>query len=306
MSFQSEIRSNITSQIVTEIQDGNLPPWRIPWRPQPNSGFPTNVVSERAYTGVNPLILMLARQKMGFHSKWWATFRQWKELGGTVMRRPDHIKPGQWGTQIVFCKPVKRTRFDKNGEEIEESFRLLRGYVVFNLDQVVGPFDHLRATPDGHLASNEVEARFERAEQVIEATNADIRFGGDRACYSFDGDFIRIPNRDQFSLPEYYETIFHELCHWSEHPTRLAWSRQDQENTYAMGELIAEIGGCYLAGELGLPISENLENHAAYLRHWLQAMRNDSSFIFKAAAQASRAADYILSFSKTPSELQAI
>ena len=66
-----------------------------------------------------------------------------------------------------------------------------------------------------------------------------------------------------------------------------------------MGELIAEIGGCFLANELGLPVSDQT-NHVAYLQNWLQAMKNDPSFIFKASTQASKAADFILAFSRTP------
>jgi antirestriction protein ArdC len=68
-----------------------------------------------------------------------------------------------------------------------------------------------------------------------------------------------------------------------------------------MGELIAEIGGCYLASELGLPVSDQT-NHAAYIQNWLQAMKNDPAFIFKASTQASKAVDFILAFNRTPVE----
>jgi antirestriction protein ArdC len=69
-----------------------------------------------------------------------------------------------------------------------------------------------------------------------------------------------------------------------------------------MGELIAELGGCFLCGELGLPTADNLGNHAAYLQNWLSGMANDPRFIFKASAQASRAVDFLLAFSRTPVE----
>ena len=133
MSVQSDTRTSITNQIISALKDGNLPPWRKPWTNGHQSGFPTNVVSKRSYSGVNPMVLMVAAQKMGFTSKYWATFNQWSELGGSVKRRPDHIQPGNWGTKIVFCKPVKRTRFDKEGTEVDESYKLLRYYTVFNL-----------------------------------------------------------------------------------------------------------------------------------------------------------------------------
>ena len=56
---------------------------------------------------------------------------------------------------------------------------------------------------------------YEEADQVIEATGADIRYGGNNAFFSPSGDFIQVPLREQFSAGEWYETIFHELCHWT-------------------------------------------------------------------------------------------
>jgi antirestriction protein ArdC len=102
--------------------------------------------------------------------------------------------------------------------------------------------------------------------------------------------------REQFTAAEYYETVLHELIHWTEHPNRLDWNRKD--GGYAMGELIAEIGSCFLATELGVPTSQTLPNHASYLQNWLKAMKNDHKFIFQASSQASKAADFILSFSR--------
>jgi hypothetical protein len=65
---------------------------------------------------------------------------------------------------------------------------------------------------------------------------------------------------------------------------------------------VAEIGSCYLAAELGIPMAETSENHQAYVAGWLQGLQNDHRFIFQASSQASKAADYILSFSREPVE----
>jgi antirestriction protein ArdC len=174
----------------------------------------------------------------------------------------------------------------------------MKTYTVFNLDQVEGDtLNHLRSDHEPESDSPTID--YQPAENAIAATGADIRFGGDRAFYSLSGDYIQCPSRSSFEgINEYYQTLCHELVHWTEHESRLNWSRKNTENTYALGELIAEIGGCYLAQELGVPQSDDLANHAAYLDHWLQAMRGDSRFIFQASAQASRGADYILSFSR--------
>lgn len=300
MSKQNEIRQKITDQIIAALSDPTkLPPWRKSWNSDPNTGHSSNVVSERRYTGINPLLLEIAAHRHGLRSKWWGTFRQWSDLGGQVKRRPADVPPGQWGTSIVFCRPVTKKGTADNGEETEDKFWVMRTYTVFNLDQVDGPLDRLRVGSEP-LPLHEIEQRHEQADAVIAATGARILHGGSRAFYCPTGDYIQLPHRHQFERVEgYYQTAGHELCHWTEHPSRLNWDRTKPENSYAMGELIAELGGCYLMGELGLPTGEDLTNHAAYLKHWLQGMKGDSRFIFKAAAAASRAVDHILSYSRT-------
>ena len=57
---------------------------------------------------------------------------------------------------------------------------------------------------------------------------------------------------------------------------------------------------CYVAAELGIPQGEGLGNHAAYLRTWLEALKNDRNYIFKAAKQASKVTDFLLGFVKKP------
>jgi antirestriction protein ArdC len=90
----------------------------------------------------------------------------------------------------------------------------------------------------------------------------------------------------------FYPTILHELAHWSE--IRVGWDRE--KGGYAMGELIAEIASCYLAAELNIPNGEPLDNHASYIKGWLEDMRNDPNYIFKASRQASKVCDFLLSF----------
>lgn len=289
MSNNQKIREEITNQIITALESGSLPPWRKPWSCDRNAGMPKNVVSGDLYTGVNPLLLGLASERHGFQSRHWGTYKQWSELGGKIMRRPSHVPSGKWGTKIVFCKAITKK---KNDHDEEETYFLLKTYTVFNIDQIEGEhLDHLRVGYSTDTRNSESKT-FDEAEELIAATEADIRHGGNQAYYDISGDYIQVPNRDQFSGSGYYETLFHELVHWTEHKNRLNWDREG--NGYALGELIAEIGACYLCSELGIPTND--ENHHAYLNSWLTKMKQDSSFIFKASSQASRAADYLMSF----------
>jgi antirestriction protein ArdC len=294
MTSQNEIRERITSTIIKALTKGGLPPWRQPWLNDPNAGCPANIVSKKKYRGINPLLLQIAGMRHGFQSKWWATFKQWQELGGQVMRRPNDVPPGEWGTSIIFYKPLQIVEKDEDGKEKEKTIYMMRTYTVFCIDQVQGNLDHLRV--GNSINNTDSITSYENADQVIEATGADIRYGGNRAYYNRLGDYIQVPLREQFTAAEYYETVFHEMVHWSEHPTRLDWNRTD--GGYAMGELIAEMGSCFLATELGIPTAETLPNHASYLQNWLRAMKSDHKFIFQASSQASKAADFILSFSR--------
>jgi antirestriction protein ArdC len=213
------------------------------------------------------------------------------------MRRPDGVAAGDWGTQIVFCSPVTKEETDDDREQVKRKFFVLKTYVVFNLDQVGG--DHLDKLRAGNapLSDAEVEDRFQQADAVIVATGADIRFGGNSAFYQPTGDYIQLPPRQQFDRPEsIYETAGHELVHWTEAPHRLNWDRAGEG--YAMGELVAEIGACFFVAELGLPTSDDLTRHCSYLQSWLHGLSDDPSFIFRASAQASKAVDFLMSFSR--------
>jgi len=301
MANQKQIRRQITDRIVEALQRDILP-WRRPWRQvsSPNAGRPANFVSKRLYTGINPILLELHNLRFGFQSRWWGTFRQWQDCGCCVRKRPDNVEPGQWGASIVFYSPVSKTVVGEDGQEEKQPFNLMRLFTVFNADQVGGAERfQIRENETAETLPN-----YEPAEELISATQADIRHQGDRAYYvrpmSFEdwphhgsGDYIIVPPKHRFeTLGAYYETLLHELGHWSE--VRVGWDHW--EHGYEMGELVAEISASYLSAELGVPQGETLENHAAYLKSWLAQMQDDSGFIFKASTQANRITDFLLSF----------
>ena len=301
MSNQAQIRREITDQIVTHLQAG-VKPWIRPWSTDPNGGFPTNIVSKKKYSGINPVILQASALTNGFSSKWWGTFKQWQSLGGKVLRRPDDVPSGKWGTKVVFYQPIEREVTFEDGEKRTERFPLMRTYTVFCLDQVDGVnLDRLR--PGTTPAPTDAQPSFPAAEAALRACGADLRHGGDRAYYCrpvgtwpkhTEGDFIQLPRLEQFATPaDYLTTLAHEHCHWAE--IRLNWT-----GSYALCELVADLGACYLSAELGVPLGEHLENHAAYLASWIKELKNDDRALFRAAAQASKAADYLLRFSRPP------
>jgi antirestriction protein ArdC len=64
---------------------------------------------------------------------------------------------------------------------------------------------------------------------------------------------------------------------------------------YAQEEVVAELGAAFLGAHLELA-TDPCEENASYFANWLGVLKNDTRFIFKAAAHAQRAADYLRAF----------
>ena len=55
---------------------------------------------------------------------------------------------------------------------------------------------------------------------------------------------------------------------------------------------MTELGAAFLCADLGIT-PEICDDHAAYLDHWLQVLKQDKRAIVSAASHAQRAADYL-------------
>jgi antirestriction protein ArdC len=85
--------------------------------------------------------------------------------------------------------------------------------------------------------------------------------------------------------------------HWTKHERRLNREfgrKRFGDRAYAREELVAELGAAFLCADLGIT-AEPREDHAAYLSHWLEVLREDKRAIFSAAAHAQRAVEYLRS-----------
>ena len=133
MPSQADIQHEITARIIDGLRNGVVP-WKRTWRNDENCGSPANAISRRPYSGINPILLDLVAMSRGYTSRWWATFEQWRILGADVRKRPDDVKPGQWGTNIVFYRQVEKTKTGENGETKKERFPVLRYFTLFNAE----------------------------------------------------------------------------------------------------------------------------------------------------------------------------
>jgi antirestriction protein ArdC len=67
---------------------------------------------------------------------------------------------------------------------------------------------------------------------------------------------------------------------------------------YGEGELRAELTWAFALNQLGVPQSDDVSNCKSYLASWLAALHQDPRFIFNVSSDASRARDFLLSFSR--------
>jgi antirestriction protein ArdC len=120
-----------------------------------------------------------------------------------------------------------------------------------------------------------------------------------RAYYRPSSDVVNIPMPDLFrSDEEYYSTLFHELTHATGHQSRLNREELSKvslfgSHDYSKEELVAEMGAAFLCGHCGIEPSV-IENQAAYIQGWLKKLQDNKKWLVYAAANAQRAADFIL------------
>jgi antirestriction protein ArdC len=275
----------ITERVIALLEQGTVP-WQKPFNVK--RGFPRNLVSKKPYRGINVFLL----HAMHFESPCWLTFNQAKQFGA-------HIRKGEKACPVVFWKQLEVE--DKNTHEIEK-VPMLRFYHVWNIAQIDGLNDLPDPTP--------MVPTTKPAEIVANMPQCpEIKFGMAKAFYNPSGDFVGMPNRERFTSEDnFYNVIFHELCHSTGSKERLNRPTVTEDNDfgseeYSKEELIAEMGAAFLCGQAGI-VERTLDNSAAYLQNWLEALKNDRKLIVQAAAQAQKAADFILGtkFDEAPAE----
>src|SRR6266542_717409 len=273
----------ITDRVIALLEQGNIP-WQKPW--QSGDLMPRNLISKREYRGVNVFLL----HAMSYESPFWLTFNQAKELGGNVKR-------GEKACPVVFWKWLDVV---EEGEAKRVPF--LRYYSVFNVSQCEGISQDKIPSPSG---STREHSPIAEAERIVDAMpkRPVIKPGLDRAYYSPSGDFVGMPAPESFrSAEDFHSVLFHELTHATGHESRLnrkgvsgtdgEWSAFGS-TPYAKEELVAEMGAAFLCGQAGI-VERTLNNSAAYVASWLERLKDDRKLVVHAAAQAQKAADFIL------------
>jgi len=279
-----DIKQHVTDTIIEQIEAGT-PPWRKPWTGGTSGIHMPMRHNGEAYRGINVLMLWAMATKKRFSSSRWMTFKQARDLGGCVCK-------GETSSKTVYYGTFEKDPENGSGEVETHTSRFAKAFSVFNADQIDGLPDEYYILPDpprdlGTETDPELEAFFASIGVPTITTTEP------RAYYNIEKDQIHMPPVETFhSAAGYYGTLAHENIHAVGSGSRL--NRLETFRTTgdtAKEELIAEIGACFLAVQLG--IDPQFDQSAAYVESWLTCLKSDKSFIFKAAAEAQKAVDYI-------------
>lgn len=288
---RQDVYERVTAKIVADLENG-VRTWMKPWNAEHAAGRITQPLraNGKAYRGINVVMLWAAAVEQGFAAPIWMTYKQAQELGAQVRKGSK----GSKGSLVVYANKLTREEEDpKSGETVEREIPFMKGYTVFNVEQIEGLPAHFHA-PDAPVL--DPVQKIEHAESYFAGIGAEIAHGGNRAFYAEGSDRVQMPPFETFKDAEsYYATLAHELTHWTKHDKRLARDfgrKRWGDEGYAREELVAELGSAFLAAELGLYL-EPREDHAAYLASWLKVLKDDKRAIFSAASHAQRAVDYL-------------
>lgn len=285
-----DFATTVANRFIAALETGTAP-WQKPWAPGELTAH-YNPTTGKPYRGFNQQWLTF----QGYADPRWMTYNQAKAIGAQVRK-------GEVGTSIEYWQwQVERPLKDEQGKPVtdaegntltqREQLEVPRRFYarVFNAEQL----DGLPELPP-RQAAPEWE-RHARAEAILAASEARIHHAnGDRAYYSPGRDHIVLPEREQFpSAENYYSTALHELGHSTGHASRLDrdLAHPFGSEGYAKEELVAELYSFMMAQRIGIEFDPT--NHESYVASWIKALQNDPREIFRAAAAAEKAMEYVL------------
>jgi antirestriction protein ArdC len=283
------------------LLEAGTTPWRREWDAAAG-GHHVNLLSGRRYRGANPVLLTLGLHLRGSALPYWCGFAEAKALG---------IFPREGSKAVHVLRPQVHQRgesrlvVESEGEPSAgagHSWVSYRPVALFNAADLEGEalegLIQKRRLAESAAQRSEPE-RLVAADVVLSRWPVPVSFAGDRACYLTVPDRIQLPDRTAFhSAGALYATWAHEVIYSTGHSSRLARDLSggmgeagDGGRAYAREELVAELGAVLLGDRL--EIGSAMANHAAYLGHWVELLRESPRLLLQVLSDARKAADLV-------------
>ncbi len=285
----------VTNRIIELLEQG-VPPWRKTWG---SYGLAKNYATGHTYSGINMLMLNLVAP---YDVPLYMSRKQLHERGGKIKRGSSAEWVYYYGDyhKDADGKTVPKNAVEKReagGEELRH-VRFLKSFPVYNVSGIEGIEIEVPTMP---VRDNKPIDACELFLQNLAPSPIFSSEQIDRAFYSKSLDAIRVPDMKYFGASEqYYATIFHEIVHWTGHEKRMnRIGITDEQATfgtalYSEEELIAEMGASYLCAINGIDLEAITENSAAYISGWMARLKEDKKMIFRVAAKAQQAIDFLV------------
>ena len=297
----------ITQKIIDRLQEAERTGEKFYWVKPFAKGCPKSFAvaydTRDEYRGINRILLEPSKEYLTFH-----------KIGELNKKEQDfyHLRKGCHGHMVIYYNVVPVLDADgeqkldqRTGEPMTKT--ILRYYTVFDREDVVNDkgvnlptkfpiqqFDHSSEEVQRSLAMAKFNAIVDTYCKKYGITIETIHHGME-AYFMPSKNIIRMPAKENFpNLSSYMATFFHELCH----STMIPLNRQAKEQsmkTYSFEELVAELGSAILMAELGMPTEQTETNNLAYLQGWSKYLFKQSNVLVRAASQAEKASELIMS-----------
>ena len=294
--------------------------WRKPWFTEGALPWPRNLHG-REYNGMNALMLLLHCEKQGYTIPRFCTFdcvrrlntpgKDGQELPRVSILRGEKSFPVMLTTFTCIHKETKEKiryedykKLSEKEQELYNVFPKMQVFRVFNVAQT-----NLReARPElwEKLEQEVTRPQIEDGEHLSFApVDTMIRDDlwicpirpkhQDQAYYSITKNEIVVPEKEQFKSGEaFYGTLFHEMTHSTGAKDVLDRFKPAAFGVpeYAREELVAELGSALVAQRYGMA-KHIKEDSCAYLKGWLDELKESPQFIKTTLLDVKRAASLI-------------
>jgi len=282
----NKVAEIITQRFIDEIKATGKLPWTKPWF----SMRAQNIVSKKAYRGINVLAIAL----WGEGGMDFLTFNQVKAKGGYLKEAKGK------GIPIVFYTQLPKEEL-VNGVLKKKSVFLMRYYTVFNFKYAADTKGLVPQTAKLAQLNPIVEA-----ERLLERVTCPITFGGNVAAYSPFGHKIIMPFAGQFdSTGFYYKTLFHEVGHSLSKERGIELEGNFGSEPYCKEELVAELFANFCLSYCGIDSTSLFSNSKEYLHGWLSKISDDPKLLIQASSEAQKRFDILLGVTFEPKPAEA-
>ena len=294
--------------------------WRKPWFTEGVLQWPRNL-SGREYNGMNALMLLLHCEKEGYKIPRFCTFdcvqrmnkpgKDGQELPRVSVLRGEKSFPVMLTTFTCIHKEtrekIKYDDYKRLSDDEKQEYNVypkMQVFRVFNVQQT-----NLReARPElwekleKENSRPEIDAgeRFD-FEPVDRMINDNLWIcpihprHQDEAYYSMSKNEIVVPEKGQFKDGEaFYGTLFHEMTHSTGAEGVLDRLKPTSfgSKEYAREELVAELGSALVSQRYGMT-KHIKEDSCAYLKSWLDELKESPQFIKTTLLDVKRATSLI-------------